>query len=488
MMRRYSLPILGMMAVVCFGLPCLVVAADDGPVVVLADLPDSGRTGQVVSALTQSLPPRLFSLRGQGDAAGAGQPDLLIAYSGVDYDAGDIAAVNDFVRAGGALLYLYGGTDRHIEPANALLKDLRLGLTRVNTPRQEVKLAKHKVTDGVQALPDSPYRTTVTGGNRWPIIRQGRFVVGATAAISKGRAAVLPLTMVTATGSGEPTPDQIRLLTNACYWLADRRLKTIAGGRGGPSVKPPTTFGPPPVRPGAIEDKRKRRMRKALERDRRAATDDHSGRILVDILAADDRWDIVAEMLDKSLATTGAPVDYLDAAGTASPLVDALQKPPGLLVIGSTRQFTLDEAVAVAHYADMGGRILFLCHATRDYAIRLVDLNTILREFGVSVSLIRPKNATLLETHPITASLKHLPEFTWGVNIWSGVATPVAKAGARPFLSTLESDNARIVIVDGKTLLVGTKAIRSPIKEGPPQPFVPLVEAAIDWLLENHAQ
>ena len=62
-------------------------------------------------------------------------------------------------------------------------------------------------------------------------------------------------------------------------------------------------------------------MRKTLERERRLPADDHTGRILVDVLAADDRWDIVAEMLDKSLATTGASVDYLDTTSTASPPV-----------------------------------------------------------------------------------------------------------------------------------------------------------------------
>lgn len=463
------------------------IAQDRG--VVLVDMPGSGQPGQIHSILVTTLEPLGFTVAKSGDEA-AREPDAIVVYSDHAYDADDIKMLQTFVEEGGGLLLLYGSTTRHIAPANAILKPLGLELASVRTPRAAPRLLADSITTGVGKLPETSYRTAVRGENRKVLATQGEPTVAARATSGEGRIVVLPLDMVTADRDALPSADQARLLANACLWLMESQDEepAVDGLPGDATDAAQPALAGNPSRPGAVEDRRPRPMRNTLERRRDVPSSDFGGAVLVDILAADDDWDLVAENLDKSLARLGLPVRYLQPVGQ-SPLALALANPPAMVVVSSTRRYDVDEALALAQYVGLGGRVLCLAHAKLPYTIRLMDFNTLLREYDVSVSLIREAGPTLSGEHPITDGLGALPTMPWGVYVWSRTATPVAKAGRGAFMVAWEGEQGgRVVVADGKVLLVGTRALRSPVKTGPAMPFIPLLDAAVDWLAEGRAQ
>jgi len=360
----------------------------------------------------------------------------------------------------------------------------------VRTPRAQLQLTQHPIVSGVSDLPSASCNAILEGFDDGLLAAQGQAIVAGAARVGAGRVVVLPAVMLTAGGRRSPTAGQTLLLSNACLWasgILTRPLPPPPDATGGATTRPAApseVSAEGPLRPFVTPDRRPRPMRKTLVRERHAPNSDFRGAIVVDILAADDNWGLLAETLDKVLQATGVPVRYLDTESGRSPLVDAVESQPALLVIGSTRRFDLDEAVALAHYVRLGGCVAFVAHATGRYVIRLVDINMLAREMGASISLIRPQAATVLLQHPITRDLGPLPPMAWGVNVWSAVAVPVAKAGTLTYLSAIEQGKARVAFLDGKMALVGTRAVRSPVRSGPPQPFLPLLQATIDWLLQ----
>lgn len=456
---------------------------------VLVDLPTSGQPGQVHASLQAALGPLGFAVARPGEDA-AREPDAIVVYSDHTYDADDTTMLQSFVDQGGGLLLLYGSTTRHIAPSNAIVEALGVKLVGARTPRAVPRLFADSITSGVGPLPDTSYRTAVTGKTRKVLATQGEPTVAARATSGEGRVVVLPLDMVTAERDAAPTPAQTRLLANAALWLLEREEETpeIETPATQPEGSASTSVPANTLRPGAAEDRRPRPMRKTLARTRTGPTEDFSGTVLVDMLAGDDDWDLVAGSLDPILARLRLPVRTLQPEGL-SPLAQALANPPALVVATSTRRYDVDEALALAQYVNLGGRVLFLAHAKLPYTIRLLDFNTLLREYDVSVSLIREAGPTLTREHPITQGLGALPTMPWGLSVWSRTAQLVARTPRGAIMVVWQSEqDGRIVVADAKTLLVGTKAVPSPVRSGPAMPFVPLVEAAVDWLAEGRAQ
>ena len=451
---------------------CLPGHAEDEPANLLVSLPSVGRIAQIAPALTQALGGTGLTVQTSEDTESPGYPRAVMVYSGDQFEAEELEALRGYLRAGGGLVYLFGATSRHAAPAAALLTDLGISLRIARAPRKPVRLTEHLLLTGVRELPTASYNSAITGGGLAPLALQGEATIAAAGEIQGGRIALIPAPLVTSRRGEGPSPDQTKFLANACLWAAKMEGE-IAG----------VAVAPPPV-PGPREDRRPRPLRGVLQRNRAPSSADFGGTILVDILAGDDNWGLLAEALDTALRRARLPLKYLEVADGRSPLVEALDTRPALLVIGSTRRFDIAEEVAVAHYARLGGRILAIAHATPRYTIRLIDFNMILREFGVSVSLIRPQGPTMLDAHPISEGLGLPPAMPWGVSVWSVVAEPVARAGRLPYMSALERDGGRIVILDGKTLLAGTSA--APIRGGgpSPRPFGQLLDRAIDWLLE----
>jgi hypothetical protein len=256
---------------------------------------------------------------------------------------------------------------------------------------------------------------------------------------------------------------------------------SVTGGALPVCAQTPTTSQAPVVK--SLEDTWPRPMTSVLSRPRVKPTESFAGCALVDILAGDDGWTILAESLDKVLARAGLPVKYLDSKGLEAPLADALESQPTLVVIGSTRRFSVREAAALAHYVELGGRVLVLAHASLGYTVRVIDLNTLLREFGVTASFIRPQGASLLSKHTAVAGLPTQPSMPWGVGLWSTRAEPLVKAASVPYVMAVESGTGRVVVMDGKTLLYGTKALPPVVKAGAQLPFAALVDKLIAWLL-----
>jgi len=124
-----------------------------------------------------------------------------------------------------------------------------------------------------------------------------------------------------------------------------------------------------------------------------------------------------------------------------------------------------------------------IAHADPGYQVRLIDVNVLLREFGVTVSLIRSEGATLLQDHEIGRDLGALPPMPWGIGVWSPSAQPVAKAGTTPFCVAAEPGEGRVAVLDGKALLAGTPALQSTAQSAGPRPFAPLSGRVVEWLL-----
>jgi hypothetical protein len=264
-------------------------------------------------------------------------------------------------------------------------------------------------------------------------------------------------------------------------WLTAALMALVVAGTTVQLQAAPAT--PQPAAPRALEDTWPRPMTSVLSRPRVKPSESFAGCALVDILAGDDNWTVLADGLDRALAKAGLPVKYLDAKGLESPLVDALESQPTLLVVGSTRRFTVREAAAISHYVDLGGRVLVLTHASLAYTVRVIDVNTLLREFGITASFIRPQGASLLSKHPAVAGLATQPLMPWGVGLWSTVAEPLVKAASVPYVVSVEAGNGRVVVMDGKTLLLGTKALPPVAKAGAQLPFAALLDRLLGWLL-----
>ena len=260
-------------------------------------------------------------------------------------------------------------------------------------------------------------------------------------------------------------------------------LTLVLAGRTPQAEAGPASAAPEATPTPALEDTWPRPMASVLPRPRVKPTESFGGCALVDILAGDDNWNILADGLDKALERARVPVTYLETKGIDSPLCDALESRPTLVVVGSTRRFSVREAAALRHYVDLGGRVLVIAHASLPYTVRVIDVNTLLREFGITASFLRAQGASLLSKHPAVSGLPTQPLMPWGVGMWSTVAEPLVKAANVPYVVALEMGGGRVVVMDGKTLLVGTKALPPVTEPGKPLPFAALVDRLLAWLL-----
>jgi hypothetical protein len=482
-------------------LSCVAASAQQSQVAF--DLPTAGRLAAIATPLAARLREAGVAASAEG-AAVAGTPvQAIVVYSGKEYAAG---VLEGYVKSGGGLVYLFGTTERHAETAGKLARNLGLGLELERTAREALRSTEHPVAAGVEGLGSDSCDARLSGEVLQPVLLQGDAVVVGAAQVGKGRVVMIPASVVTAGARGDLSAGQVQLLAQACLWAANlgESQKPTPGTESlvqtGPQPAHPQTGGQPtsvpkPVQqaatpktttrpaPKSIEDTWPRPMKKVLARERSAPTAGFGGAALVDILAGDDNWDLIAGNLDAALTRVNLPVRYLDTSVETNPLIAALDSHPALLVIGSTRRFSIAEGIAVSNYVSLGGRVLFLAHASAGYPVRVIDFNTLLREFGFSASFIRPQAPSLLMKHAITEGLYSPPSAPAGLGLWSVEAEVVAKAGKVPFLSVLSFEKGRVVVLDAKTLLVGTKAVPSTVKLPDTLPFMPLFDRTLSWML-----
>lgn len=423
---------------------------------VQVDLPTVGRLGTIAPVLQRALGDT--SLAVEREVSWADLPAAVVLYSGNPLSEQQQAALVEYIAGGGGVVYVFGTTSRHAEPASAFAGAFGVELDIGRGPRREVELGRHPALAGVSSLPTATYDARMSGPDLTPLARQGPDVIAGVAEVEQGRLALLPLTLVTGARDEPPAPEQTRLLANVCLWAAglDDELPEVMAER------PDTVRGP---------DGLERTMRAVLLRFREAPESDFGDAALVDILAADDNWDAIADRLEELLGPTGLPVRHLAGEHDVAPLARALESGPALAVIGSTRRLEDAEIVAVANYVRLGGRVMVVAHAGGGYPVRLIDINALLREFNVAVAMGRSSGSTMLEDHPIAEGLAEPPAMPAGLAIWSTTADPVASVGRRPYMATVEVGEGRVVALDGRMLLADAHA--------------PLFEAALGWLLEQ---
>lgn len=467
---------MAVLLLVALAMPCAAAGLDN---TALLDLPGAGRTGSIAVDLAQGLAKEGLILRDGGPAALGDNPAFAVLYSGRDYTADELAKVRSYVEAGGGLVFLLGSASRLSPDTVQFLSAVGLRVDASGRTSGDARPTDHPAARGAGDLPGSSLDLALSGERLQAVVTQGGAVVAGATEHGSGRVALVPTRLVTAAGDAPPAAGQTQLLVSACLWV-DRLAATRKPSEAG-QQEPVRSERQP-----AWGDEWERPLGSVVRRRRYAPTEDFSGTILVDLLAGDNNWETLADELDRVLAAASLPVRYLDVQSTHSPLLSALQSSPALLVIGATRRYTLDEAIAVRHYVQMGGRLWAIAHADPGFQVRLIDVNLILREFGVTVSLIRPEGATLLQEHEIGEGLAALPPMAWGIGVWSSAVPTVAKAGRTPFVVAGEAGAGRIVAMDGKMLLVGTAAMGSTAEAAGPRPFAPLASRALDWLLAAH--
>lgn len=459
---------------VAIALPCVGDGLDN---TALLDLPSAGRTAAIAVDLAQGLARQGLIVKDGGPEALGDNPALAVLYSGRDYSAEQLQGIRSYVEAGGGVVLILGTASRLPEATLGFLAAIGLQVDASRRSSGDAHPADHPAARGAGDFPDTSMGLALSGEKLQGVVTQGDSVVAGAVEHGAGRVVVIPARLVTTPGDAPPAPGQTQLLVGSCLWV-DR----LAATRG-----PAETEAQGPTREGrgpSWGDEWERPLGSVVSRRRYSAADDFSGTILVDLLAGDNNWETLADELDRVLDGAGLPVRYLDVQSTHSPLLAALQSSPALLVLGATRRFTLDEAISVRHYVQTGGRLWAIGHADPGFQVRLIDVNLVLREFGVTVSLIRPEGATLLQEHEIGKGVAALPPMAWGIGVWSAVVPPVAKAGTTPFLGAGEVGDGRIAVMDGKVLLVGTSAMGSTADSAGPRPFSPLASRTLDWLLQ----
>ncbi len=456
--------------------PCMGEGLDN---TALLDLPSAGRTAAIAVHLAQGLARQGLILKDGGPDALGDNPALAVLYSGRNYSAEQLQTVESYVDAGGGVVFMLGTASRLPEPTLGFLAAIGLQVDASRRTSGDARPADHPAARGAGDFPDTSMGLALSGERLQGVVTQGDSIVAGAVEHGSGRVVVIPARLVTTPGDAPPAAGQTQLLVGSCLWV-DR----LAATRG-----PAETEARGPTRDGSRPswgDEWERPLGSIVPRRRYSAADGFSGTILVDLLAGDNNWETLADELDRVLDGARLPVRYLDVQSAHSPLLAALQSSPALLVLGATRRFTLDEAIAVRHYVRTGGRLWAIGHADPGFQVRLIDVNLILREFGVTVSLIRPEGATLLQEHEIGRGVAALPPMAWGIGVWSAVLPPVAKAGTTPFVAAGEVEKGRIVVMDGKVLLVGTTAMGSTADSAGPRPFAPLASRALEWLLHTN--
>ena len=211
-----------------------------------------------------------------------------------------------------------------------------------------------------------------------------------------------------------------------------------------------------------------------------AAADDFKARTLVDIGASDDGWPVIVRQLADVLPAQ-AKAAALEARGRPDPLVAALKTGPAVAIIGSCREFSDAESIALAEYVFCGGKALILARATDPTVLRLIAVNNLL--FGLDVLAIdgRAAGAVQVAKHPAVAGVSGLSPVPAGVRLVSGKATSVASVGGAALALAGETGIGRFVVLDATPMLDG----KDPKANAARDAFMTLVRRLLGWLAQK---
>lgn len=335
------------------------------------------------------------------------------------------AELEEFVRAGGGLVLLIGRSRRHLEQANTFLKPQGMEIVSDSQARGPVAWVDSPLTTGLQPSPSGSLHLQIRADRLVPIARQNERIVAAGMSLGEGGVIVIP-TEIVAEGLEQDPPDHngLRLVVRAVSWAG--RVAELAAISPTPAPLPTPQL--PPPAPTQLP----------LERR------DFQGAVLYDCMAAEDNWPQINGWVQEALSQTGLPVKALRVQDAESPLVEALQSNPELVVLGSWREYSEEEIGAVGHYVAVGGRLLALAHAHSARQIRLVYLNQMLSQFGVLVCLGRRGGV---------AEQPGVDQLPGGVRIRGANIEPLVAIGDEVVAATNTYQQGRVAVLDAGPLL-----------------------------------
>jgi len=369
---------LGIMGIVLL-LCCVEYAAAQAGAVVAIDLPAEGPYSAVADKLAANLKSRGVAV--QAGAEPAVQPTCLVVSDDIAADQDKAQQVMDYVNGGGAVVLLFGRTSRHIRQANALLRPLGVIIEQVQGESKPLRFVQHPMTRGLASPTSLALRINITGPVR-PLAFQGNAVVSAWLQAGRGGITIVPAKMVASISSERAGGPAVTYLVRACSWGPEQMARTLV------TRKAPAGSRKQPPLP---------RIKLPEE------TVDFAGAILVDSRATDDHWAEIGARLVGELKLLGPAVKALAVEQEPDPLARALESGPALVVLGSWREFSEAEMMALEHYLWAGGRIFVAAGVGTRRQIRLVYLNTFLEPLGCIVTLRRPRGT--LEVNPDIAAI-----------------------------------------------------------------------------------
>ena len=449
-----------------------------GPPAALIKLPAMGRAGAAIAPLQKALEAAGFrttvSLATAPISAVTPRPTVVVTYQTEIADDAEAAYVRDAVKRGSGLVYLFGSASERVGAANAFLKESGMQIAPAPREGRNVVIVAPEVIPGVGEAPAPRIGLHLAGAGVNAFGVQAKHTLVAGVAFGKGRIAALPLDVLAGERASEAPPAAtLAVLVGCARWSAGQgpvAAPPVVTSQQPPGGKPTGPTGSKPIAPVALE----------AAAQVFAAADDFKARTLVDLGANDDGWLIIAQQLATALPPEAAAA-ALKTLGLPDPLVAALKTGPALAIIGSCREFSDAESIALAEYVGSGGRALVLARATDPTVPRLIALNNLLFGFDVLAVLGRPAGAVALAKHPAVEGVTGLSPVTAGVRFASGKATPVASVGGAALALAGEAGTGRFVVLDATPMIGG----KDPKANAARDAFMSLVRCALTWLTQK---
>lgn len=439
---------------------------DEPPVVVL-DLPTDGPQGSLGAWLRGALANDglqvLWPQAGEG-ALPTQAPDAVVTWSLPESPGDRTRELRKLVRTGGGLVYVVGAGPRHIRRARSFWGPLDVNLEENDGQSGTAVWVDHPLVAGAGAIGPVTPGAFISGVGGSPLARVG----GGTIALSLdwgplGRAVVLDESLLfDPLHQDSPRPALREVLVRAVRWAA-------AGGR---AAEAPITPSPPKPETGAA-------LWGSLPEPGPVGPPPTMV-ALVDAPGDRDGWPTLRPLLLEALAEAGLSavtpsVDEDEPVITEEQLSDT-----GVLVVGSGREdVAVSEALAVEHFFEAGGRLLFVGHARTRSQKRMIGFNRLLNALPIAATLNRPDGFIELAPHVITAGLS-VPEQTrvrGGMQIWSPFADTLVAVGNYRAAVAWQSGQGRVVVLDGELLLA------PPGEDRPLPAMIDLLRNALAWLL-----
>lgn len=444
-----------LMASVAVALVCQAAGAlaADGPRTAVVKLPAIGRASAAIGPLQKTLESAGFKTTVPLALASVSSvqpaPTLVVIYQTEVVDDAEATYLREAVKQGMGLVYLFGTATERIDAANAFLKETGLQVSAGAREGRNVQIAAHDIVPGVAETPAPRIGLSLDGRDMQVIgVQKDRPLVGGVA-FGKGRVVALPVDVLSGDRASEPpTAETLALMAGCARWasgLAAAQVPVVTADQPG-NVKPLPggKSNGKPAAPVAVE----------AGVQVFGTADDFSGKALVDLGAADDGWPVIAQTLAPALQLPEASPLGLKTTGVKEPLLAPLRTGPALVVLGSCREFTDGEAVALTQYVNAGGRLLMLAHASDATVLRLVPLNNVLLGFGIVAGMGRDHGPAAFSQSPAAQGVANPGEVPSGVKLSSSDVDALATVKNVPFAMAGQLRSGRFVVADCGGLLV----------------------------------